>query len=78
MSKVNSGKFVSTVLVNGDFSRIKPGQWVRLESGSRGQYLGTTAAGVTVVRYQSGAFGAKRDTKGNALLREYARINGSK
>ena len=69
----NNGQFVSTVLVSsiGDFTRVKVGQWIQTETGSRGQYLGKTAAGVTVIRWESGKFD-KRSAYNNAHLRRFA------
>ena len=69
----NNGQFVSTVLVSsiGDFSRIKIGQWIQTETGSRGQYLGQSQAGVTVIRWESGKFD-KRSAYNNAHLRRFA------
>lgn len=60
------------------FETIKPGQWVSIDGQTRGQFLGKTKVGVIVIRYQSGSFGAKKDTHSNKLLRQYAVINGAK
>lgn len=58
---------------------IRPGQWVRdINSGIRGQYLGKTNAGAIVIRWQSGKFGSKADCTSNHLLREFAKVNGSR
>lgn len=58
---------------------IKPGQWVRdINSGIRGQYLGKTNSGNIVIRWQDGKFGSKADCTSNRLLREFAKVNGSK
>ena len=67
------GQFTKTILVSsiGDFSRIKIGQWVETEMGQRGQYLGQSKAGVTVIRWQSGKFD-KSDAFNNAHLRRFA------
>ena len=59
------------------FETIKPGQWISIDGQTRGQFLGKTKAGVIVIRYQSGNFGAKKDTQSNHLLRQYAIINGA-
>lgn len=69
----NNGRFINTVLVSsiGDFSRVKVGQWVQTETGSRGQYLGKTQAGVTVIRWESEKFN-KRSAYNNAHLRRFA------
>ena len=67
------GQFTKTILVSsiGDFTRIKIGQWVETEMGQRGQYLGQSKAGVTVIRWQDGKFD-KRDAFNNAHLRNFA------
>lgn len=58
---------------------IKPGQWVKdINCDIRGQYLGKTKSGVIVIRWQNGKFGSKADTKSNNLLRQFAKVNGSK
>jgi len=58
---------------------IKPGQWVKdINSDVRGQYLGKTAHGTIVIRWQHGKFGKMADTKSNNLLRRFAKVNGSK
>lgn len=73
----NNGRFINTVLVSsiGDFSRVKVGQWVQTETGSRGQYLGKTEAGVTVIRWQQGKFCSvnKSDVFNNKWLRLFAK-----
>lgn len=74
-------KYVSTVRVFNEiqFQTMKPGQWVSFAgSDTRGQFLGITQAGVVVVRYQPGVFGAKRDTRNNATLRQYAKDYGAR
>lgn len=75
-----SSLFVSTVRIvtESQFDTMKPGQWVRFDSGVTGQYLGTTLAGVHAIRYQKdGKFG-KTDARANKPLRQYAKIYGSK
>ena len=57
---------------------VKVGQWVQTETGSRGQYLGTTSAGTLVIRWQNSGKFAKRDAKANKALRSFATIYGSK
>ena len=51
-------KYQPTILVSsiGNFDGIKPGQWVQIETGSRGQYLGHTKSGAVVIRWQNGKF----------------------
>lgn len=68
-------KYTKTVLVSSisDFSGIKPGQWVQIETGSRGQYLGKSLAGVNVVRWEGSKFD-KRSALGNKHLRAFAVI----
>ena len=66
-------RYSKTILVSsiGDFSGIRIGQWVQTEMGSKGQYLGQSKAGVTVIRWQSGKFD-KSDAFNNAHLRRFA------
>lgn len=77
-------KYISTVTVYSPlcFEGMKPGQWFKWAgasgNGSRGQYMGTTRAGVDAVRYQQGNFGKKADTMRNHLMRKWAKQNGSK
>lgn len=63
-----------------NFNGIQPGQWVRLEDGTRGQYLGTTAAGSVVVRWQQqdAPKFAKRDAQANKPLRAFAKRYGAR
>lgn len=56
----------------------RAGQWVIIDGQTRGQYLGKTAAGVIVMRYQNGKFGSKADTASNHHLRQFAKVNGAK
>jgi hypothetical protein len=71
-------KYKDTVIITGyNFKGIKPGQWVKISGQDiRGQYLGTTARGTEIVRWQNDNF-AKRDAKANKPLREFARIYGA-
>lgn len=73
-------RYTSTVRVFSDacFAALKPGQWVSMQGGARGQYLGTTARGVIVVRYQPDTFGKRRDCTNNRALRTYAKDYGSR
>lgn len=62
---------------------MRPGQWVHTEYGARGQFLGVTRAGVTVIRWQSGKFGTQgatqqTDARQNGTLRTYAKVYGSR
>jgi hypothetical protein len=51
-------RFTATVIADTEdqFRTLRPGQWFRTSSGARGQFLGITAAGVIVNRWQSGRF----------------------
>ena len=71
--------YKKTLLVSSisEFKGIKPGQWFQIETGSRGQYMGKTAAGVDVVRWQNNKF-TRRDAKANKHLRAFAVTYGSK
>lgn len=73
-------RFVKTLFVSsiGSFDTVKPGQWVQTETGSRGQYLGTTERGVVVIRWQNGGKFQKVDAINNHNLRQYAKTYGSK
>lgn len=55
---------------------LQPGQWVQFPDGPRGQYLGTTSAGVECIRWQNGKF-TKVNAKQNRPLRQYAKLCGS-
>jgi len=57
---------------------MQVGQWFRWNNGSRGQYMGTTAAGVDVVRMQAAKFGKAQDCARNKLQRQYAKLHGAK
>ena len=72
-------RFQNTMLVSsiGSFKGIKAGQWVQIETGSRGQYLGTTDTGAAVVRWQNESF-QRRDAVNNKHLRRFAKTYGSK
>lgn len=73
--------FQTTRRIHGyNFSGLKPGQWISLDDGSRGQYLGTTRAGSVVVRWQQsdGPKFAKRDAQANKPLRAFAKRYGAK
>lgn len=74
---MNNAQFKSTVLVSSidSFDGIKIGQWIVTEMGQRGQYLGKTQAGVTVVRWQNGKFCSinKSDVYNNKWLRKFAK-----
>jgi len=60
------------------FDSMKPGQWFKWHLGSRGQYLGTTSAGVDVVRHQADKFGKASDCTRNKLQRNHAKLHGAK
>ena len=76
---MNNSYFKPTITIN--FSRIesenlKIGQWFKLPSGARGQYLGKTHAG-PVVNWVNERF-TKVHAYANGALRTYATLNGSK
>lgn len=76
----NATQYTKTVLVSSidtDFN-LRIGQWVTTETGSKGQYLGKTRAGVMVVRWQNREKFAKVDAKANRPLRQFAKLYGSK
>lgn len=77
---MSASLFVSTVRIvtESQFDGMKPGQWVMFDSGVRGQYLGTTRAGVRAIRYQKDGKFTKVDARANKPLRAYAKIYGSK
>jgi len=60
------------------FNSMQVGQWFKWHLGSRGQYLGTTLAGVDVVRHQVDKFGKAADCTRNKLQRNYAKLRGAK
>lgn len=70
-----SSQYKPTMLVSSisNFS-VRIGQWVQTETGSRGQYLGTTAIGTVVVRWQNSGKFSKRDARANKPLRQFARV----
>ncbi len=78
-------RFQSTRLIanESELSTCRPGQWVKLQSGARGQYMGTTAQGVIVVRWQRVKFGTQgatpqTDARQNGTLRTYAKTYGAR
>lgn len=78
-------RFTQTRLIanESELSTCRPGQWVKLQSGARGQYLGTTQQGVIVIRWQRELFGKqgadnRTDARQNAILRQYARTYGAR
>lgn len=75
----NASFYRQTMLVSSiqNFN-VKVGQWVQTETGSRGQYLGTTAAGALVIRWQNSGKFTKRDAMANKPLRKFATIYGSR
>jgi hypothetical protein len=58
-----------------DTTPPKVGQWVNLD-GSKGQYLGHTAAGVAVVRWNHGQKFTKTAARNNFALRLFATGKG--
>ncbi len=72
-------KYTKTILVSSiDNFSLKAGQWIITETGSRGQYLGTTSAGTIVVRWQRKDKFATVDAKANKPLRQFAKVYGSR
>jgi hypothetical protein len=71
----NAGQYKPTMLVSsiGSFT-VRIGQWVQCETGARGQYLGTTASGTVVVRWQRDGKFSTRDARANKPLRQFARV----
>ena len=75
----NASFYRPTMLVSSIHNfNVKVGQWVQTETGSRGQYLGTTSEGALVIRWQTGGKFAMRDARANKPLRKFATIYGSK
>lgn len=74
-------KFGQTLLLSNVANlkpEIQPGQWVKdINCDIRGQYLGHTAKGTIVIRWQSGRF-AKPDARNNKHLRRFAVTYGAK
>lgn len=75
--------YVKTLLVSsiGDFSslNLRPGQWVSTEAGQRGQFLGVTGSGATVIRWQQETRKFRKpDAMNNQNLRRFAKTYGSK
>ena len=72
-------RYTSTVFVSSiaSLDGLKVGQWFVNEQNQRGQYMGKTIAGVSVVRWQNGKMDT-RDIKANKPLRAFAKIYGSK
>lgn len=66
-------------IIGYNFSGLQAGQWVAVDD-IRGQYLGTTAAGSDVIRWQAadGPKFAKRDAQANKPLRAFAKRYGAK
>lgn len=71
-------RYQSTLLVSSItvLSGVKVGQWIQLETGQRGQFLGVTRAGVNVVRWQNSKFQTV-DAKANKPLRQFAKLYGA-
>ena len=73
-------RYVSTVDTTGFdtamFKRLKVGQWVMIMGELKGQYLGITQAGVTVINYKK-APTMKRQFAANRPLRQFAKLMGS-
>ena len=69
---------ITTDAFNLSANSLHVGQWLKDNTtGSRGQFLGVTAAKTVVIRWQKNSF-QKRDAMANAALRSYATIYGAK
>jgi hypothetical protein len=66
----------TTGFSDSDFRQLRIGQWVAIMGELRGQYLGITAAGVTVINYKK-APSMVRQFKANRPLRQFAKLMGS-
>lgn len=53
-------------------SNTKPGQWVQQADGVRGQYMGTTRAGVQVMHYNATQHPQRIRNSAAAALRSFA------
>jgi hypothetical protein len=77
-------RYSKTVIIsnNMQFDALHPGQWFQWAgaggNGGRGQWYGKTNAGADAVRHQSGKWGKLSDTQRAALVRKWAKENGSK
>lgn len=78
--KNTNTRYTKTVLLSSvqDFPKLKAGQWIQIETGSRGQYLGTTNTGSHVVRWQPQRKFETVDAHANKPLRAFAKLYGSK
>ena len=76
----NPNAYKPTMLVSTTASMrtLRAGQWVCTDMGQRGQYLGTTEAGTTVIRWQQRAAFTKTDARANKPLRQFAKVYGSR
>lgn len=79
-SNRNLGQYKPTMLVStsASLNTLRAGQWIVTDMGQRGQYLGTTAAGTTVIRWQQAEQFRKVDARANKPLRQFAKVYGSK
>jgi hypothetical protein len=78
--KNTATQYTSTRRITGyNFAGLRVGQWISIDD-QRGQYLGTTAAGSVVIRWQQadGRTFSKRDAQANKPLRAFAKRYGSK
>lgn len=76
----NPNAYKPTMLVSttAAMHTLRAGQWIVTDMGQRGQYLGTTAAGTTVIRWQQRNRFTKVDARANKPLRQFAKVYGSK
>jgi len=77
----NASHYKPTMLVStisNNLHSLRIGQWIVTEANQKGQYLGTTAAGTTVIRWQNRDKFSKVDARANSPLRRFAKIYGSR
>lgn len=76
----NAGQYKPTMLVStvASMHTLRAGQWIVTDMGQRGQYLGTTQRGTTVIRWQQADSFTKVDAKANKPLRQFAKVYGSR
>ena len=53
---------------------VKVGQWIKTDTGSRGQYLGTTQAGTIVINWVKGDKFNTYMAKCNRPLSQFAKV----
>ena len=53
---------------------VKVGQWIKLDTGAHGQYLGVTQAGSIVINWKKGQRFNTYHAKCNRPLRQFAQV----